>query len=55
MSRVEGSEVLHMVLSVLDCDLMKRIHDCYKTDSLIKALIVELMAKPGSKQNFVWS
>lgn len=42
LSRVEGSEVLSMALSVTDCDLFKRIQDGYDKDPVTKKLIEEL-------------
>lgn len=39
LSKVEEPEVLHIALSIMDCDLMKRIQECYETDREIKAVI----------------
>uniref|UniRef100_A0A1J3K9P1 Retrovirus-related Pol polyprotein from transposon 17.6 n=1 Tax=Noccaea caerulescens TaxID=107243 RepID=A0A1J3K9P1_NOCCA len=55
LSRVEGSEILHMALSVLDCDLLKRIQEGYNTDSDLKSLISLLKETPAGKKNFTWS
>ena len=55
LSRVEGAEVLHMALSVLECDLMQQIKQAYATDGAVKELIDELKSKPFSKKHFSWS
>lgn len=55
LSRVEGTEILHMALSVLECDLLKQIQEAYESDVLIKAVIEGLKEKPLSKKNFTWS
>lgn len=54
LSRVEGSEVLSMAISVADCDLMKQIQSAYETDMQIKELIEALKKKPDSKKHFTW-
>lgn len=55
LSRVEGSEILHMALSVLDCDLLKKIQEGYNTDSDLRSLISLLKETPAGKKNFTWS
>lgn len=54
LSRVEGSEVLSMAISVMDCDLMKKIQSSYEHDPQIKELIAELKKKPDYKKHFTW-
>lgn len=55
LSRVEGSEVLHMAMSVLECDLMQQIKQAYELDSNVKAIIEELKVKALSKKHYSWS
>lgn len=55
LSRVEGSEVLHMAMSVLECDLMQQIKQAYESDGAVKDLIEELKVKPLSKKHYSWS
>ncbi|CAA7028426.1 unnamed protein product [Microthlaspi erraticum] len=55
LSRVEGSEVLHMALSVLECDLLKQIQAGYLTDTWIQSVISDLQTKPGEKTQFTWN
>ena len=55
LSRVEGSEVLHMAMSVLECDLMQQIKQAYELDSSVKAIIEELKSKPFSRKHYSWS
>ena len=54
LSRVEGAEVLHMAMSVLECDLLKDIQKHYETDSELSSLIKALQADPASKKHFSW-
>ena len=54
LSRVEGAEVLHMAMSVLECDLLKDIQKHYETDSELSSLIKALQADPTSKKHFSW-
>lgn len=53
LSRVEGSQVLHMEMTVLECDLMQRIKDAYKSDSRITEIRKELAKKPGARKHYV--
>ena len=55
LSRVEGSEVLHMAMSVLECDLMQQIKQAYELDSSVTAIIEELKSKPFSRKHYSWS
>lgn len=55
LSRVEGSEVLHMAMTVLECDLMQKIKDAYVTDGAVKQIIDELKDKPNGKKHFSWT
>lgn len=54
LSRVEGSEVLHMAMSVLECDLMKDIQECYKEDGEVAAIIEDLKRNPVAKKHYSW-
>lgn len=53
-SRVEGSEVLHMAMTVLECDLMQQIKDAYQVDDRCKKMIEELVVKPDSVRHYSW-
>lgn len=55
LSRVEGSEALHMALSVLECDILQKIQACYDTDAEVKALIEDLKVNYAARKHFVWS
>ena len=55
LSRVEGSEVLSMALSVMDYDLMKMIQVSYGKDLQVKEVIESLKKKHDAKQHFTWS
>lgn len=55
LSRVEGAEVLHMAMTVLECDLLKQIQACYESDPSIKEIITELQQKPLAKKHYSWS
>lgn len=55
LSRVEGSEILHMEMSVMDCDLMKQIQEAYEEDPVSKQLIEELKINSKAKKHFTWS
>lgn len=52
LSRVEGSEILHMAMTVLECDLMKQIKDCYEEDAAVKQFIENLKQNPPVKKHF---
>lgn len=39
LSRVEGSEILHMAMTVLQCDLLQKIMDCYTADTNLVEII----------------
>ncbi|CAL9221332.1 unnamed protein product [Arabidopsis halleri] len=54
LSRVEGAEVLHMAMSVLDCDLMQRIKASYDTDFVLKEIVESLKGDPQAKKHFSW-
>lgn len=54
LSRVEGAEVLHMAMTVMNCDLMKNIQEAYAGDNKIKELIEELKEKPNGRKHFSW-
>ena len=55
LSRVTGSEVLHMALSVLECDLLQQIKNAYTSDPTLHNLIDELERTPTSHPQFTWS
>ncbi|CAA7019723.1 unnamed protein product [Microthlaspi erraticum] len=55
LSRVEGAEVLHMAMSVLQCDLLQQIQAGYDTDPTVRDLIAELQQKPLAKKHFSWT
>lgn len=54
LSRVEGSEVLSMALSVLECDLMTEIKRCYTEDRQIMEIIEALKQNGDAKKHFTW-
>lgn len=54
LSRVEGAEVLHMSMSVSDCDLMKEIKEGYNQDDEMKQIIEKLKKEPGGKKHYSW-
>ena len=55
LSRKEGSEVLHMAMTVLECDLMLQIQQNYDSDPTTKEIIEALKLSPRSKKHFTWS
>jgi len=55
LSRVEGSEVLHMAMTVVECDLLKDIQAGYANDSQLQDIITALQRDPDSKKYFSWS
>lgn len=56
LSRVEGSEVLHMAMSVLECDLLKEIHGHYDSDAEVKEIIDALKKKKtDNKRYYSWT
>lgn len=54
LSRVEGAEVLHTAMSVLDCDLSKEIQEGYNQDRAVLEIIEKLKKDPKSKKHFSW-
>lgn len=54
LSRVEGSEILHMAMTVIECDLLKQIHEAYERDAVLKNIIEELKQKLRSKKHYSW-
>lgn len=42
LSRVEGAEIVHMAMSVLECDLLLKIREAYDGDNNTKELIKKL-------------
>lgn len=55
LSRVEGSEILHMAMSVMECDLMKDIQNSYATDVLLQDIISALKSNPDAKKHYSWT
>lgn len=55
LSRKEGSEVLHMAMTVLECDLMLEIQQGYDSDPETKEIIEALKLDPRNKRHFTWS
>ena len=55
LSRVEGSEILHMAMTVLECDLLQQIQAAYQEDVQIQEIIEALQRNPKAKKHFVWS
>lgn len=45
LSRMDGAEVLHMALFVLECDLLKQIHETFDKDNKVKEFIASLKKK----------
>lgn len=54
LSRVEGAEILHMAMTVLECDLLKQIQEEYEKDMVVKGIIEELKKNPASKKHYSW-
>lgn len=52
LSRVEGAEILHMAMTVLECDLLKQIQEEYEKDVIVKGIIDELKKNPTSKKHY---
>ena len=46
--------MLHMGMSVLDCDLIKEIHEGYSQDRVIEEIIEKLKRDPSSKKHYSW-
>lgn len=55
LSRVEGSEILHMALSVLECDLLQRLKDGYASDAVVQKQIEALQRSADSIKKMSWS
>ena len=55
LSRVEGSEILHMAMTVLQCDLLQKIMSGYEQDQLLMEIIEQLQKDPKAKKHFSWS
>ena len=54
LSRMEGTEVLHMALTVAECDLMKDIQASYETDTTLKTIITALKQKDHTQKHYSW-
>ncbi|CAA7037672.1 unnamed protein product [Microthlaspi erraticum] len=55
LSRVEGAEVLHMAMSVLQIDLLQEIQSSYESDQVLKGIIADLKQNPSAKKYYSWS
>ena len=55
ISRVEGAEILHMAMTIVDCDLLKEIQAGYTTDGTLQAIITALQQDASSHKHFSWS
>lgn len=55
LSRVDGAEILHMAMTVLECDLLKRIQSEYEQDGAIKDIIEGLKKEATFKRFYSWS
>jgi len=55
LSRVEESEVLHMALSIVECDFLKEIQAAYESDGVLKDIISVLQQHPDAKKHYSWS
>ena len=53
LSRVEGSEILHMVMTVLECDLMQQIQSAYQENANTKKIMEELQVNSKAKKYYV--
>lgn len=54
LSRVEGAEVLHMAMTVVECDLLKQIQSLYETDAELKEVISALQQNNKTKRHYSW-
>ena len=54
LSRVEGAEILHMAMSVLDCDLLTKIQEAYATDNQVMETIEKLKKDPYAVKKYSW-
>lgn len=52
LSRVEGAEVLHMAMTVVECDLLKQIQSLYETDAELKEVISALQQNNKTKRHY---
>ncbi|KAL8159021.1 hypothetical protein V2J09_000558 [Rumex salicifolius] len=55
LSRVEGSAVLSMALSVVESDLLAEIQLLYEADTVLKEIIAEFQTKGTGKKHYTWS
>lgn len=44
-----------MAMTVLQCDLLKQIQDCYSQDLVVSDIIEQLKKDPRAKKYFSWS
>lgn len=54
LSRVEGSKILHMAMTVLQCDLLKQIQEDYGNDEALQKVIQGLQRDPKFKKHYTW-
>ncbi|KAL8159020.1 hypothetical protein V2J09_000557 [Rumex salicifolius] len=55
LSRVEGSAVLSMALSMVESDLLAEIQLLYEADTVLKEIIAEFQTKGTGKKHYTWS
>ena len=54
LSSVEGAEILHMAMTVLECDLLKQIQEEYGNDGALLEVIQGLKKDPKFKKHYTW-
>nr|ABW74571.1 pol polyprotein [Boechera divaricarpa] len=54
LSRVDGAKVLHMAMSMLECDLILNIQKAYETDAEVMAIIEKLKKDSVFIKNYSW-
>ena len=55
LSQVQRAVILQMAMTVLECDLLKRIQKEYERYLILKGIIDELKKNPISKKHNSWS
>ncbi|KAL1208034.1 hypothetical protein V5N11_008182 [Cardamine amara subsp. amara] len=51
---MEGTQVLHMALSVMECDLLKEIQAGYEKDTSLMTIIDAIVTKTATPKHFSW-
>ena len=54
LSRVEVSKIVHMEMTVLQCDLLKQIQEEYGNDEALQEVIQGLQRDPKFKKHYTW-